>query len=61
MPDDLKLDYLVEARATLDSYIEDFIIPGVENSPELLMLSMASSLLSIGESLASVARALGGR
>ena len=56
MPESLKLDYLVEARSTLDSYIEDFLIPGAESDSDLLVQSVAFSLLSIADSLATVAR-----
>lgn len=50
MPTDLDLDYLVEARSTLDSYIEGGNFSDPE-SRRMVMDSVAYSLLSIAESL----------
>lgn len=55
MPEGLKLDYLVEARSTLDSYIEGLTDVNGDD-PMLLTEAVAFSLMSIAESMALIAR-----
>lgn len=52
----LELNYLDEARSTLDSYVEG-LMESRGDDPVLLTEAVAFSLLSIAESLAAIAGA----
>ena len=60
MPESLRLDYLVEARSALDSYIEGLMEPRGGDDPTLLTEAVAFSLMSIADSLATIAGSGGG-